>query len=316
MNPTTERGPSAPWLREAKSDPTGLSIDKMPRLGEAMEQFALGVGTGLASLCGVGVSAEIDGIEPTSTFELLGVYQNYLAAVLRCPSLDARLLLVLDPQIVEFVLRSVFEAGPAREDHSSPDGEERPRSELDSCLVGEFAKSLTTMLNEALSPTTGLLFEFETLEELVDPQILGPRDTAAIGTKVTIKSSAGACVVVIALPQAVLGPVSHKLAKGAALAGAKPDPKWTREMQFGVTQARITLTAILDEFELTLGDVSTFAVGKVIDLTGESQGRIRIECAERGVFHCKLGEQSERYALEIDDIIAREPDAANSSALF
>ena len=85
-------------------------------------------------------------------------------------------------------------------------------------------------------------------------------------------------------------------------------------MQFGVTQARITLTAILDEFELTLGEISKFAVGDVLNLSGDGQGQIRIECAERGVFHCKLGEQNERYALEIEDIIARELDASDSAA--
>jgi flagellar motor switch protein FliM len=311
-----ERGAAAPWLREAKPDGSGLSIEKMPLLGAALEQFAISAGTGLASLCGVGVTATIDGIEPTTTFELLGVYQNYLAAVLHCASLDARLLLILDPQIVDFVLRSVFDAGPARDDMpSTPNLEERPRSELDSCLVGEFAKALTTMLREALAPSTGLDIAFEGLEELVDPQILGPRDMLAIGVKVTIKSAAGACVLIIALPKAVLGPVSQKLAKGAASGMMKPDPKWTRQMEYGVTQARITLTAILDEFESTLGDISMLAVGQVLNLTGEGQGQIRIECAERGVFHCKLGEQSDRYALEIEEIIAREPDAPISAAM-
>jgi flagellar motor switch protein FliM len=311
-NPGTELGAAAPWLREAKVDASALSIEKMPLLGGALEQFAISAGAGLASLCGVGVSATVDGIEATTTFELLGVYQNYLAAALHCASLDARLLLILDPRIVDFVLRSIFDAGIAREgDPSEPD---RPRTEIETCLVAEFAKALTTMLRDALAPLTALDFEFEGLEELEDPQILGPRDTPAIGAKVTIKCSAGASVLIIALPQALLGPVSQKLAKGAALGAMKPDPKWTRQMQFGVTQARVSLTAILDEFELTLGEVSALAVGRVLELSGEGHGQIRIECAERGVFHCKLGEQNERYALEIEEILVRDPDAANPAS--
>jgi flagellar motor switch protein FliM len=311
----TERGAGAPWLREAKAEVAGLSIEKMPLLGDALEQFAISAGASLAGLCGVGVSATVDGIETTTTYELLGAYQNHLAAVLNCASLDARLLLILDPRVVDFVLRSIFDAGPAREDApSEPDAVERPRSDLETCLVGEFAKTLTTMLQDALAPLTALDIAYEGLEELSDPQILGPRDMQAIGAKVTIKTSAGACVVIITLPQALLGPISQKLAKGAAPGVTKTDPKWTRQMQFGVTQARIGLTAILDEFEMTLGQISMLAIGQVLELSGDGQGHIRIECAERGVFHCKLGEQNDRYALEIEDIIVREPDALNSAS--
>jgi flagellar motor switch protein FliM len=314
-NTENERGAAAPWLREAKVEVPGLSIEKMPLLDIALEQFAVSAGSALAGLCGVGVSATVDGIESTTTYELLGVYQNHLAAVLHCASLDARLLLILDPEIVDFVLRSVFDAGPARDDApTEPDTPERKRSELESCLVAEFAKSLTTMLQDALAPSTALDIAFEGLEELTDPQILGPRDMQAIAAKVTIRTSAGESVLIIALPQTLLGPISPKLTKGAALAGMQSDPKWTRQMQFGVTQARIALTAILDEFEMTLGAVSTFAIGQVIELSGDGQGQIRIECAERGVFHCKLGEQNDRYALEIEDIIVRESDVPHSAS--
>jgi len=108
----TERGPAAPWLREAKADVTELSIEKMPLLDDALEHFANSAGASLEGLFGVGVSATIDGIEETTTYELLGVYQDHLAAVLNCASLDARLLLILDPGVVDFVVRSIFDAGP------------------------------------------------------------------------------------------------------------------------------------------------------------------------------------------------------------
>lgn len=315
-NAAVESGASAPWLRDGNGDPPGFSIEKMPLLDSALDQFAVSAGASLAPLCGVGVTATIDGIEATTTFELLAVYQHHLAAVLRCASLDARMLMIMDPGIVDFVLRSIFDAGPAREAATpDPKAEERPRSELETRLVAEFAKTLTTMLQEALAPSTGLALAFESLEELEDPQLLGPRDMRAIGAKVTIKSSAGASVLVLALPQALLGPVSRKLAKGAAPASTKPDPIWTRQMQFGVTQARIALTAILDEFEMTLGGVASLTIGQVLDLSDEGRASIRIECAERGVFHCKLGEQGGRYALEIEDIIVRQPDASEFASV-
>ena len=60
---TLQRGAAAPWLRDAKNDVSDLSIEKMPLLDVALDQFAVSAGTGLASLCGVGVTATIDVVE-------------------------------------------------------------------------------------------------------------------------------------------------------------------------------------------------------------------------------------------------------------
>lgn len=310
--PRAEGEPGAPWLRESKADAAGLSLGKMPLLFGALEQFGVNVASGLAGSCASGVSAEVDAIEATTTFETLAAYEGHEAATLRSAVLDVRLLMILDPQIVEFVIRSIFDAGPARDATTAePGADPRPRTEFETFLVGEFAKLLATALRDAFASVAPLDIAFEGLERLGEPNILGKADMQAITAKLTIKTSAGACLVLLALPQALLAPVSQKLTKAAAVAAAKPDPLWTSRMQFGVAQARITLTAILDEFEMTLGDISAFTVGGVLALTGGGEGRIRIECAERGVFHCKLGERNDRYALEIEDIISRDPEAGN-----
>ena len=46
----------------------------------------------------------------------------------------------------------------------------------------------------------------------------------------------------------------------------------------------------------------------MLPLSNAGEGHVRIECVERGVFLCRLDESSERYALEIEDIIATDPD--------
>ena len=76
-------------------------------------------------------------------------------------------------------------------------------------------------------------------------------------------------------------------------------------MEKRVTESSLTLTAILDEFQMSLADVSSLQVGHILPLTEGEQGRVRIESGERGVFVCSLGERGGRYALEIEDIIAR-----------
>ena len=81
-------------------------------------------------------------------------------------------------------------------------------------------------------------------------------------------------------------------------------------MEDRVSEARLTLTAILDELESTLGEVSGLKLGQVIPLSDDGQGHVRIECVERGIFVCKLGERHQRYALEVEDIIAAPAQGA------
>ena len=85
-------------------------------------------------------------------------------------------------------------------------------------------------------------------------------------------------------------------------------------MEQRVAEANLTLTAILDEFNSTLGEVSGFSLGQVLPLNDDGQGQVRIECVERGVFVCKLGERNHRYALEVEDIIAMPAETAYPAA--
>ncbi len=81
-------------------------------------------------------------------------------------------------------------------------------------------------------------------------------------------------------------------------------------MERRVTESSLTLTAILDEFQMSLADVSSLRLGHILPLSDGGQGQVRIECGERGVFICSLGERNGRYALEVEDVIAKPVEGA------
>ena len=70
----------------------------------------------------------------------------------------------------------------------------------------------------------------------------------------------------------------------------------------------MSLSAILDEFTLSLGDVAHLQVGQILPLTNAGEGRIRIECAERGVFICTLGDERNATPFRVEDILPLPPD--------
>ena len=48
--------------------------------------------------------------------------------------------------------------------------------------------------------------------------------------------------------------------------------------------------AILEETEMTLGELASLKVGDLVDLRGGTLGRVRLECEGRGVFWGRLNQ--------------------------
>src|SRR5208282_6591630 len=104
---------AAPWVRNPQPEHPDLSVERMPGLAFAVEQFALNVSEALATLCKGRTSGKIDETKTTNLFEFIGDCEGQTAAVLHSGQLDARLLLIFDSRIVDTLVNAVFGAEPA-----------------------------------------------------------------------------------------------------------------------------------------------------------------------------------------------------------
>lgn len=307
-----DRPAPAPWLREPKSDNSASLIEQTPRIHDWLERFGECVGEVLSETFGPGFSAVLETTEPTSTLQLLNAHQANAAAVFRSGALDAPLMMILDQHIVDIVLGALFGVEGAPGEDNAPT---RPRTDLETNLVIEFVKGFATALRNAGAALADSELAFERLETLEELDLPGSQDMANIAASFTIKAPAGAFGLILVLPQTLMAPLGEALERDEGAAALRLDPAWARQMKQGVTQAKLTLTAILDEFVMTLRDVSELSVGRLLPLTGDGAGRIRLDCAERGVFLCKLGEHNGRYALEIEGAFPRQGDSGGFPAV-
>ncbi len=305
---------TAPWLQTPQPDHPGVSIERMPGLVFALGQFALNVPEALAPLCKAHSLGTIDEIKPTNLFELLRDCEDLSAAVLRSVQLDARLLLIFDARIVDTLVNMVFggEAAANREaaGQARPN---RPLTGIETSLLAELAWSLGKALDKGFAEIANLELIFERLQTLVNVYALGRRDMRAIATRLTIDTPAGPTTLIVLLPQTLLLPIRKNLSFDPGSELSTSDPGWTRQMQVGVTKARIAVTAVLDELEMTLGDIADLAVGRVLALHGAGMGRVRLQCAGREMFWCKLGRGKGRYSLEIEAPVEQEGDSLETA---
>ena len=303
----------APWLPEPKSEAGG--VDKSSRLSGSLERFAERAADALGALLGAPFAGALNGTEAAGTFALFAEHEGHSAAVLRSDVYDTRLALILSPTAADVTIAAMFGADPAL-DPALPgaDAPTRPRTQLETRLLADICGSLAAALNESFAPGVRLELAYEGLTTLVDTNLLGARDMQAIATEFNFKAAAGTFGVNLILPQSLTTELSDLLSRGPEPEAVKLDPHWTRRMEQRVAEANLTLTAILDEFNSTLGEVSGFTLGQVLPLNDDGQGQVRIECVERGVFVCKLGERNHRYALEVEDIIAMPAETAYPAA--
>ena len=298
-----DRDPSAIWQRDAKSDAPALQIEKFPQFNATLEQFGDTIGDMLAPMCGPGVTGSIEAMEPTTTFGFLDAHVGEPAALMMSARLEARALMVVDPGAVEVLIGAMFNVNPSLDSDAARTIAPRDRTNLETRLLGEYSKKLITCLDAAFRTTAPIDLTFDTFSNIAGGSLLGRNDQPAISVRYAIKTNAGIFGLLVVLPRNFTSALAALYAKGPDPSTIKPDPQWSEGIERGVSQTLLHLSAILDEFTLTLGDVAHLEVGQVLPLSGAGEGRIRIECAERGVFVCMLGERNERYALEVEDIL-------------
>jgi flagellar motor switch protein FliM len=297
---------SAAWLQGASPESGGLSIERMPGLAYALEQFSLSVADTLAPFCKASSAGAVEEMRSTQVFQFLAESRGLAAAVLSCAAFDTRMLMIFDDRIADTIAAVIFGADSG----AAPQPRSRSAmTNIETALVAELARHLTRGLTKGFAQNGGIHLTFERLETLADIYALGRRDTPAIAARINIDTEAGPAPITLLFPQSLLLPVRKDLTFDPGSEAPMSDPRWIRDLEAGVTKAPIMVTAVLEELEMTLGEVAKFAVGEVLALQGVGMGRVRLECAGREIFWCKLGEMDGRYSLRVGDAIAQESAA-------
>jgi flagellar motor switch protein FliM len=296
------------WMREGKAPSAIHAIEKTPQFRASLERFAERAGERLSAAFGALFTAGMQATRNANAFGALAQHEGQPACLIYSESLDARLAILFDGRLVDHLISAMFGV-EAVNDASAPETPRTPTA-LEIRMIGEVAEGLAAAYRDAFAPVADFDLSVEATETIEDDTLLGPKDSPALLAPVTIKAPTGTFGVTLLLPHPFLTPLAAAFARGPAPGAAKLDPVWAGRMESRVTEASLTLTAILDEFQMSLADVSSLRLGHILPVSDGGQGLVRIECGERGVFICSLGERNGRYALEVEDIIAKPIEGA------
>jgi flagellar motor switch protein FliM len=285
-------------------DQPGFAVDRLPMLPVVFDRLAAGLSEGLRSLCRAPATFSVIAITSGSLFDILSASKGAIGAVLHSPELDCRPLAIFDRSLAGSMVQILL-GGDATE---PTEASERPFTKIEMNLVQRIAELAAKALQTAWAGIAEASFEVERQETLVDTGILGRRDTPVVAARILFQAIGVSGSLTVTIPQTALLPLRQKLSRDPDAESPHGDPRWTRQMQNGVSFAEIPVKGVLEEIPMTLGEVAEMEVGHVLKLRGSGMGRVRLECGDHDLFWCKLSQIDGRYCLEVEEPIVEEGD--------
>jgi flagellar motor switch protein FliM len=286
-------------------DQSNFSAERLPGLVVVFDQFAENLAQVLAPLCRGEASVEVDTIETSGLFEKLAECRGLPVGLLHCPDLDARALAIFDRPFIDAFAHVAFGAAnaPSARRAERPG---RPVTRIETQLVERAARATAQALSAGFDGFIDAAFALERQEQVGDVQILGRRDMAVVTATLRFSAAGESGGMRLLLPQTTLLPIRLKLSKDPEAEAPAIDPRWAKQLKAGVSSALIPINGVLEEFEMTLGEIAELAVGRVLDLPGDAAGRVRLESGGQNLFWCKVIQGEGRYKLEIEETIEPE----------
>jgi flagellar motor switch protein FliM len=112
----------------------------------------------------------------------------------------------------------------------------------------------------------------------------------------------------VVVPQAALTPFRQALSRIVSREPANPDPAWVKQISDEVQRTAVTIHAVLESTDYTLGDIADLAVGQVLKLKATPRSRVKVESSEQPLFWAYLGQNEGMHTLCIDEPIDREQE--------
>ena len=184
--------------------------------------------------------------------------------------------------------------------------EGRPYTTIEQDIVKRMSEIVLNDLGTAFEPISPVTFQFERLE--TTPRfatITRPNNpTLLVRLRVDMEERGG--TIEILIPHTTLEPVRELLLQ--IFMGEKfgQDAQWEKHFSKEVRQTEVSLDVVLDEKEISLGDVLQFKVGNTILLDRGPDDEVQVKCGEVIVTTGKAGKMGDNIAVSINEPVRKK----------
>lgn len=207
-----------------------------------------------------------------------------------------------DEHLADTLVEAVFGGGG-----QAPAEERRPMTKLDRRFVERAFATLVEAGNPVFQDVAVLdMVPGQVVAEAVGPLLdeMLPRENRTF-IQLAFRIGVGhyKSTIRFAIPERALAPHRRKLTIVPETAPVVTDEGWARDITEGLQLADLEVRALLDEQEITLGEVARFTLGQTIVLDATMDSLIIVECEEQRLFRGRMGRSRDSYVVRIEEKI-------------
>lgn len=295
---TAERNIEAQLRSAAKIEP-----NRLPRLKLLATEWASATATALNELYATPVEIEFLTVSSLA-FEAgnANLTAAVSAVVISSPKWRELGFVLADGRLADAVVEAMF-GGTGTASASPP----RPMTKLDRRFVELALTTLIEAGNPVFEKVAPLgIASGQTLRDAIPLQIedmLKADNRAFVEMVFRLRVGQRESDIRIALPERAIALHRRPLSVVPETAPLLADESWARDITEGLQLADLQVRALLDEKQITLGDVARFTLGQTIMLDATTDSLIIIECEEQRLFRGRMGRSRDSYVVRIEEKI-------------
>ncbi|MBP2149113.1 FliM/FliN family flagellar motor switch protein [Xanthobacter autotrophicus DSM 597] len=292
-------------IRDMLLDAAGLSLDRLPMLHVLFDRMATFCADGLRQVAASQAYYSLSSVESGRIGDVLEAYEGMaIAGIFNAPSWDSQLIVGFDRDFIFTMIEVLFGA-----DGSEPPVEdERSFSNIEGRVAQLLFEQMTKALKAAFALVSDTTFQFERQETRMDFAVIGRRNNLAVTAKFLLQALNRGGEMFVTIPQSALTPLRRALSSTSQAETGGRDPKWAQKIRDEVNRTEVELRAVLDEHEVTLGDIAALKVGQILKLAATPASRVKLESAAQPLFWCHLGQSDGGYVVRLDEQINQHQD--------
>ena len=281
-----------------------ISYERLPMLEVVFDRLVRMMSTSMRNFTSDNVEVSLDSI----TSARFGDYLNSIPlpamlCVFKAEEWDNYGLMTVDSSLIYSVV-DVLLGG--RRGTAAMRIEGRPYTTIERNLVERLLHVVLSDLSAAFDPLSPVSFNFERLETNPRFATIARPGNAAIVTKLRVDMEDRGGRVELLLPYATLEPVRELLLQMFMGEKFGRDSIWEGHLTAALWQTEVEINALLDETELSLGDVMNWRKGSRIELTCTPESKVTLRCGDVRMFQGQMGRKSNNIAVRINERLIRE----------
>ncbi len=276
-----------------------VSYERLPMLEIVFDRLVRMLSTSLRNFTSDNVEVSLDNI----TAIRFGDYLNSIPlpamlGVFKAEEWDNFGLLMVDSSLTYSIV-DVLLGG--RRGTAAMRIEGRPYTTIERNLVERMISVVLNDLTSTFDPLSPVTFRFERLETNPRFAAIARPANAAVLARLRVDMEDRGGRMELLLPYATLEPVRELLLQMFMGEKFGRDSIWETHLSGELWQTDVQISAVLDEFETSLGNVLNWKPGMRLDLDCTPQSMVELRCGEVQLFRGHMGRRGGHIAVKIQD---------------